>query len=65
MTIIETWINYMEELETFWDSKIQKLSQKCKFDSNSEAKEFSSSKLIAKKKKVLNQLENKKLFSFS
>jgi hypothetical protein len=43
----------MEELETFWNSKIQKLSQKRKHNSDSDEEESSSSKLTDKKRKGL------------
>jgi hypothetical protein len=49
----------MKELKSFWNFKIQNLSQKRKYDSESNIKESNSSKLTTKKEKVLNLLEDK------
>jgi hypothetical protein len=43
----------MKELEIIWKAKIQKISQKRKYDSDDDKDEFSPDKVTAKKRKGL------------
>jgi hypothetical protein len=46
----------MKELESIWDTKIQKLSQKRKHNSDDKLEEINSSKATTKKRKALNSV---------
>jgi hypothetical protein len=46
----------MESLESIWNTKIQKMSQKRKHDSDEKEEEASSSKLTPKKRKGLDSV---------
>jgi hypothetical protein len=43
----------MKELELIWDTKIQELSQKRKYNSDDKLEEISSNKATTKKRKAL------------